>query len=182
MATSATGGYLNETETAFNVDHFFHDLIMGLTGIDKTLVRPRWQPAPPVMPLSSVGWCGFGVTTLNSDDSAYLKESSLGDSASLIRYERYSLLCSFYGLGASNNARKMRDSLEIGQNREVLFLNGLGYVTCTPSTHAPELINDVWYDRYDIEFQFVREISKSYNVLSIIQANVGSEISIISNS
>ena len=182
MSTSATGGYLIESETALDVKRFFHDLIMNITGIDKTLVRPRWQPNQPIIPSSGTNWCGFGITILESDDSAYLKENSLGDSASLIRHEKYSLFCSFYGTLASENIRKMRDGLQIGQNREVLFLNNFGYVSCTPSTHAPELINDIWHDRYDIEFQFAREVHKDYNVLSILHANVGSEIDIVSNS
>ena len=182
MSTSATGGYLIESETTLDVKHFFHDLIMNITGIDKTLVRPRWQRNQPIMPSSGTNWCGFGITTLESDDSAYVKENDLGTLATLVRHERHSLFCSFYGTLASENIKKMRDGLQIGQNREVLFLNNFGYVSCTPSTHAPELINDIWHDRYDIEFQFAREVHKDYNVLSILQANVGSEIDIVTNS
>lgn len=167
MADSSTGGYLVSTETAFNVEHFFHDLIMGLTGIDKTLVRPRWQPNAPVMPTSNTDWCAFGVTELLSDDTAYLSKNAV-NTADIIRHERYSVLCSFYGSNARDNIRKIRGGLEIGQNREVLFNNNFGYTTCSIATHSPELINDIWNDRYDIEFQFAREVIKAYNILDII--------------
>lgn len=170
MADSSTGGYLVSTETAFNVDHFFHDLIMNLTGLTKTFVRPRWQPNAPVMPASNTDWCAFGVTELESDDTAYVDKNAI-NTADLIRHERYSVLCSFYGANSRDYLRKMRDGLEIGQNREVLFLNNFGYVTCTPATHAPELINDIWNDRYDCEFQFARMITKSYNIKDIKYAS-----------
>lgn len=166
MTDSSTGGYLVPTETAFNVEHFFHDLIMGLTGIDKTLVRPRWQPNAPVMPTSNTDWCAFGVTELESDDTACSIKTLTG--SNLVRHEKYSLLCSFYGSNARDNIRKIRGGLEIGQNREVLFNNNFGYTTCSIATHAPELINDIWNDRYDIEFQFAREVIKAYNILDII--------------
>lgn len=171
MADSSTGGYLAGTETAFNAEHFFHDLIMNLTGLNKTLVRPRWQPNAPVMPASNTDWCAFGVTELESDDTAYVDKNAV-NTANLVRHERYSVLCSFYGSSARDYLRKMRDGLEIGQNREVLFLNNFGYVTCTPSTHAPELINDIWNDRYDIEFQFARMVTKSYTIKDIAYASV----------
>lgn len=180
--TSATGGYLVETETALNVDHFFHDLIMSLTGINKTLVRPRWQPNEPTMPSSGTDWIGFGVSDLDAPESAYVEENSTGLSANMKRHEYYAVLCSFYGTNAQTTMRKMRDGLQIGQNREVLFLNNFGYIGCEKAIHAPELINDVWFDRYDMTFQFAHEVSKSYNVQSILYANVGSEIDIISNS
>lgn len=180
--TSSSGGYLVETETAFNVERFFHDVIMNLTGIDKTLVRPRWQPNEPTMPASGTDWIGFGVSDLDVPESAYIEENSTGLSATMKRHERYAVLCSFYGINARSNLRKMRDGLQVGQNREVMFANSFGYVGCSAATHAPELINDVWHDRYDITFEFARELSKSYNIQSILYANVGSEIDIISNS
>lgn len=170
--TSATGGYLVETETALNVERFFHDVIMNLTGIDKTLVRPRWQPDEPTMPASGTDWVGFGVSDLDAPESGYIEENVAGTSATMKRQERYAVLCSFYGANARTNLRKMRDGLQVGQNREVLFANNFGYIGCSSATHAPELINDVWFDRYDITFEFVREASKAYNIQSITHASV----------
>lgn len=169
--TSATGGYLTGTETALNIEHFFHDLIMNLTGLDKTLVRPRWQPNPPVIPSSNTDWCGFGVEELAADDSAYVNKNTTL-TADLIRHEKYKLICSFYGANARDNCRKMRDGLEVGQNREVMSLANIGYINCSPARHAPELINDIWYDRYDIDFEFAREVAKTYNVEDIAYASV----------
>lgn len=170
MPNSSTGGYLIETETDLNIEYFFHDLIFGITEIDRTLIRARWQMIAPTIPPSSTNWCAFSVSSLDDDDTAYIKGGEI--SANLIRHERYSLMCSFYGIDARLNLRKMRDGLEVGQNREVLYSNGFGYITCTTSTRAPELINDVWHDRYDIVFEFAREVIKSYNILNITTANV----------
>lgn len=169
--TSATGGYLTGAETSFDPNHFFHDLIMNLTGIDKTLVRPRWQPNPPTMPSSNTNWCAFGVSELAGDDSAYLNKNTTA-TAKLERHEFYSVLCSFYGSNARDNARKMRDGLEIGQNREAMYLSNVGYKNCSSLTHAPENINDVWFDRYDITFEFARQSIKTYNIEDIAHASV----------
>lgn len=167
--SSATGGVLVETETALNLEHFFHDLIMGLTGINKTLVRPRWQPNAPTMPANSIDWIAFSISELEPDSTAYTVETLTA--SSLIRHEFYAVLCSFYGPNAQTNYRKIRDGLEIGQNRDPLFVNKMGYKTASKTTHAPELINDVWFDRYDATFEFAREVIKSYNILDIASVN-----------
>lgn len=167
--TSATGGVLVETETAFNVERFFHGVIMGLTGIDKTLIRPRWQPNAPIMPANNIDWIAFGVSELNHDATAYTVETEID--SNLIRHESYAVLCSFYGPNAQTNYRKMRDGLEIGQNRDSLFVNKMGYTTTSKTTHAPELVNDVWFDRYDAKFEFAREVIKSYNIFEIESAH-----------
>jgi hypothetical protein len=170
LADSSTGGYLVGTETALDINYFFHDLIMNLTALNKTLIRPRWQPNPPTMPASGTDWIAFGVQELEGDNSAYIQKKTVG--ADLIRHEFYAVLCSCYGVNGRDNARKLRDGLEIGQNREVMYTNNIGFITAGNIIHAPELINDVWYDRFDVELRFAREVKKAYNILDIAHASV----------
>jgi hypothetical protein len=52
---SRTAGYLGPRDTPQQLvdgawDDFLHDVIAGTTGLDPTLVRPRWQSEPPNIP------------------------------------------------------------------------------------------------------------------------------------
>jgi len=159
--SSATGGYLTAPNSSLNVEHFFHDLIVGLTGFDNKLVRPRWQSNTPIIPNIEVDWVAFGVTNETADDSAYVDENNL------IRHQELEIMCSFYGLNAVQNANNFRDCFQIGQNRETMFSNGFGFVGVSNIVRAPELLNERWFNRADITITVRQELKKDFNILTI---------------
>ncbi|MFT2520511.1 hypothetical protein ACMWQB_30330, partial [Escherichia coli] len=65
MNTSATGGYLVPAVASpplddDDLDNLLHDMIAGISGLPRAMVRPRWQPTVPKQPEPGVNWCAFG--------------------------------------------------------------------------------------------------------------------------
>src|SRR5690348_11528259 len=85
------------------------EMIAGVTGLDPTLVRPRWQPQPPTQPQASTLWCAFGITGYTPFD--YPQWSQDDTSGTQHRYERIDAMATFYGPQSSWYAGILRDGL-----------------------------------------------------------------------
>jgi hypothetical protein len=172
--TSATGGYLTQTSSSIDgqaLRRFLQSVIVGVTGLNATLVRPMWQQNPPPIPSIDVDWCGFAIMTQRHEKGAFHEQLNAGG-ATLLRHEELDLLCAFYGPNCLVNAGLLRDGLElIAQNREQLFLAGMGVNGFSDITHAPELVNDRFFDRADITMTIQREIRRSYDILHFVGAS-----------
>jgi hypothetical protein len=172
--SSATGGYLTQTSSSIDgqaLRRFLQSVIVGVTGLNATLVRPMWQQNPPPIPSIDVDWCGFAIMTQRPEKGAFHEQLDAGG-ATLLRHEELDLLCAFYGPNCLVNAGLLRDGLElIAQNREQLFLAGMGVNGFSDITHAPELVNDQFFDRADITMTIQREIRRSYDILHFVGAS-----------
>lgn len=172
--TSATGGYLTQTSSSIDglaLRRFLQSVIAGVTGLNATLVRPMWQQNPPPIPSIDVDWCGFAIVAQRPEKGAFHEQLDAGG-ATLLRHEELDLLCAFYGPNCLVNAGLLRDGLElIAQNREQLFLAGMGVNGFSDITHAPELVNDRFFDRADITMTIKREIRRSYDILHFVGAS-----------
>lgn len=173
--TSATGGYLLPS----NVAHVpvedlalvlvFQALVVGLTGLDGALVRPRWQPKPPNMPPIDASWVALGIFDQQRDTFAYVEHDGRGAGQDIVqRNELVEMLCSFYGPDAGKNAGLVSDGLMVAQNREVLQQNSMGLVSVGEIQAVPALINNQWYNRLDMKITVRREILRTYPVLNIL--------------
>ena len=169
--TSATGGYLAPTTPALpgnlTFQQFMQAVLVGITGLDGPLVRPRWQLNPPKQPQPDVDWMAFGISNKQADANGYLNVATSPTASTLSRHETFDVECSFYGPDADANAQRLREGLQISQNREVLFKNNMAFKGDGPIVAAPELVNDRWYHRRDITLTFARQIQSSYQILTI---------------
>lgn len=173
--TSATGGYLTSTPILEDqaLFDFMHDLITGITGMDPTLVRPRWQPEPPDLPDFNVNWCAFGITEGETEPgTAYVVHQ---DSPQILdqlqRHETLDVFASFYGPNASSLAKTLRDGLQVAQNREILQLASMGLVSTGDVVTAPELIKERWLYRVDLSVKIRRQIVRTFTVLDLASAS-----------
>lgn len=164
MTTSATGGYLT-TPLPDNVAlrRFLQGMIVGISGLAATLVRPRWQKNPPPMPSVETNWCAFGISRRVPEAGAYIAPEVV--SAKVVRHEAVEVACSFYGPRSEDYAEAFREGLQVSQNREPLLLACMGLASVGPSVHVPELHNQEWYDRTDMSFTVNRETGKVYEIL-----------------
>lgn len=171
---SSTGGYLAPIAPVPIEDSDLEDalqaMVVGITGLDPTLVRPRWQPDPPPTPDQSVNWCAIGITESKPDDNAALIHHPDGDGYDeLQRHEELSILASFYGPNASATAKRMRAGLWIEQNREAMQTAGMGLVDVSPIVYAPELLNEKWRHRVDLPITIRRIEVMTFPVLNILE-------------
>jgi len=181
MSTSATGGYLIPIATNAIEDEslrvFFQQIVSGITGINGTMVRPRWQVEPPNMPSFGTDWASIGVVKRQRDVNAYVKHVSRNDTNGnnigtdfVHRTEVLDILCSFYGPNCESKSELLAMGLEVDQNREIMQQLGYGLICVEDAVMLADLQNDRWLTRIDLPFQMRRAQLYQYPVLDIIAA------------
>lgn len=174
---STTPGYLRPTTTSppledTELDAVFQQMIVGLTGLPGNLVRPRWQSTVPKQPEAAVNWCAVGVMNFESDANPVMTHDAGGEGSDTFqRHEILTVLASFYGPAASANASLARDGIFVSQNNAMLGTYSMGLVNVGPKRTAPELVNQQWIRRYDLEIMVRRQIVRTYNVRNILSAD-----------
>lgn len=175
--TSATGGYLSPvapSSAQFDaaLDAVIQQVVVGITGIAGSLVRPRWQPVVPKQPEPSVDWCAIGVSGIEPAD--YPAESHIGTgngSDTQQAWEGLGVLASFYGPNAMANASLLKRGLYVAQNREPLQAAGIDVVDAGTITAAPDLVSQQWIRRYDLPIRLRRKVETTYSILNIASAD-----------
>jgi len=181
--TSATGGYLlsvpqRPRPNSDDVERVLQQMVTALTGLPGDLVRPRWQPHPPAQPPVEVNWCALGVTQVEMDDYPQIVHQSPGTLPGAIgqdfmtRHGTVTLAVSFYGPDAEDYAGELRDSLYIPQNWEPLGVIGAKLYEVQDMTRNPELINNQWVDRADLNILLRRVTERRFAVFDLIGASV----------
>lgn len=155
--TSATGGALVPTATTSRerTEDVLHGLIVGLTGLPGSLLRPRWQSKTPTLPGPDVTWGAFGITSRDMPNFPQVVQLD-DDRAQVLVHETLQVLVSFYGPGAEDMAVLLRDALHVSQNREPLYRQGMAFVQAGSVISVPELVAMRWISRVDIPLTFRR--------------------------
>lgn len=184
MTDSATGGYLTPAPTpAPPQDRALYEVlqaaVVGITGLDGKLVRPRWQPEPSLVPEAATCWIALGVTEREADTfpfQGYFPGTSLEDPYQMQRHEEFTMLASVYDLGYSGEADEvaavLRDGLMVPQNNEALQAQRIVIVGDSDLAVAPTLFKTRWMYRVDLRCRFRRQITRDYPVLPIQTAGV----------
>lgn len=186
MTDSTTAGYLTPDANPAPLEDgsligFFQQVVVGLTGLDGSLVRPRWQTQLPTPPDNTVTWVAIGVTHRKGDTFAFEGHAPLlnnGNGSDVIqRQEELTVLCSIYGPAADSTAEMLREGLSVEQNRAVLSASGMNLVSVGEVGTIPVMLNTQWYYRVDVPVHIRREIIRTYPVLTLLssQGTVSSE-------
>lgn len=181
MNTSASGGPLQPAPDPAPLSGkpllvFLQNWIAPLSGLDGTLVRPRYQTEPSNIPDAGEAWMAFGfVGDEEADTFPYVTQSPDGLTTTLQRNEQMTLLCSFYDTGVSGLAdglsRLLRDNLAIAQNREPLLSQGFLLAYVGPRAPAPRTLSTRWLYRVDLPVVVRCEFRRKYEVLSVLSMN-----------
>lgn len=175
MATdSTTQGYLQPISVLPVNDRALEDIfgeaIAGITGLNRNDVRPREQPQPPNLPDQEKDWCAFGVTPIEQDTFAYVRQLPALESNGEGQVERDEILdvfISFYGANSHQFMSHCREGLSVQQNREFLWLQGIKLVGIGRPIKVPSLLKDRYVRRIDLSVQFTRRVVIRYAVRNI---------------
>jgi hypothetical protein len=172
--TSAATGYLFQNPSSIPTEDQLTDIlqtmVVALTGLDTTLVRPRWQPQPPTQPPPTTDWCAIGIMTYRSTDYPGFIQTVSGGSA--YRLEELEVLATFYGPNSDTHAANLRDGVYIDQNYRTLAAQGVKLREAGDILRMPEVINSQFISRSDLPLSFMRMISRDYPVETIASAQV----------
>lgn len=184
--TSATGGTLFPAlplpldDDA--LDAVLQQLVVDVTQLPGTMVRPRWQQAEalgpneiggvPKQPEPGVNWCALGVTEVEQDDGPWLVYDEVNNVEHYWDHETFSVLVSFYGPNAQSFARLLRAGLNVPQNTEELLPYAIRYLSCGPIRTMNELKNQQWIHRQDITLHFRRKVVMTFEVQNILISEI----------
>lgn len=174
--TSSTGGYLRPTSSlpidddALSV--LLHNLVVGVTNLSASLVRPRWQPQPPTMPDASVNWAAVGVVSTEPVGPWPSWVHNNNQTSTMLDQDELEVLATFYGPNSGSYAGLFQAGVRVQQNLEALLLAGFKLRVVRNSSHVPELVNTQYRGRSDVAFRLVREIDRVYAIKDIASAEV----------
>lgn len=185
-----TGELLPVTETHCeqdrDLDLIVGDFIAAVSGLDRSLVRRRWQIVPAKQPDREVNWCAASIT--DEDFDQYGAQELSGDGP-LVAHQHgtLSVLASFYGPDATLYARRFRQGVLICGNRAILFQNGMAILDMGRIVRVPSLVNQGWLPRSDLTFRLRLHEQRSYAIQSVltsdgtVQTHPGDDTIIIAN-
>lgn len=171
--TSATGGYLQQVAgplEGLDLRRFIGTVLVGVSGFEPELVRPAWQQNPPPVPNIDTNWMAFGITARRADNDPYQVEKDDGQRTLMLRHEELDIMLAFYGPDCLQKAAEVREGFELTQNTESLLLAGMAYIDLSDIIHAPELVNDRYFDRADTTLTIRREVRREYRILNFVSA------------
>lgn len=171
--TSATGGYLQQVAgplEGLDLRRFIGTVLVGVSGFEPEMVRPAWQQNPPPVPSIDTNWMAFGITARRADNDPYQVEKDDGQRTLMLRHEELDIMLAFYGPDCLQKAAEVREGFELTQNTESLLLAGMAYIDLSDIIHAPELVNDRYFDRADTTLTIRREVRREYRILNFVSA------------
>lgn len=171
--TSATGGYLTQVAgplEGLDLRRFIGAVLVGVSGFAPEMVRPAWQQNPPPVPGIDVNWMAFGITARRADNDPYQVEKDDGQRTLMLRHEELDIMLAFYGPDCLQKAAEVREGFELTQNTESLLLAGMAFIDLSDIVHAPELVNDRYFDRADTTLTIRREVRREYRILNFVSA------------
>ena len=151
-----------------DLDLIFGDWVSQVTGLPRNLCRRRWQESAPTQPPRDTDWCAVGVTQLEPDQNT--QAGFVDDDYTVRIHETISVLFSFYGLNATQNAMTMRMGLTIDYNRGLLTNNGLVFLRSSPPVRVPAIINQLTLMRTDVNVQFRRQEKRMFPIKSVLSS------------
>jgi hypothetical protein len=182
VTDSSTGGYLIPASIPAPLQdqplyETLQSAVVGITGLDGTLVRPRWQPEPNLIPPAGTCWIAIGVTDREADVFPFFGFFPDGTTNyQMQRNEEFTMLASIYDLGYSGEADTvaavLRDGIMVPQNNDALAANGIYVVGDADLAVAPSLFKVRWMYRVDLKIRFRRQITRQYSVDAIGEVNV----------
>lgn len=163
-----TNGELNDEVLA----DMLQQMVSGITGLDPTLVFPRWQPEPPNQPAFDKSWAAIGPNEGESRTRDVFPaqfhvtfQDDQGDDVVaevVVRNQILAMLATFYGPGAEQNAELLAMGLGLEQNLYMLQLNGCALVEVQNSVTVPEKVKQRWLMRVDLPFRLRRQQIYTY--------------------
>lgn len=149
---------------------FLQTVFVGVSGLNGTLVRPKWQEEPPKQPDIKTNWMALGIDIAAPDANSYVDVDE-DDATVSQRHEALEVGCSIYGPDALEIYGLLRDGFQLQPNLEGLKTANMGFVEISPARRIPDLVHQRWMNRIQTSVFFRREIQRVYPILTFLSAS-----------
>lgn len=170
---SSTGGYILPAPPAplpsnLTFKQFLQTAFVGISGLDPTLVRPKWEINPAKQPDVGINWLAIGIGTKRSNYNIYNGSAVVNSQIVNVssRHEDIEVKCSFYGPNSDDYVDVVVDGFQIQQNLEALATAFMGFVYTSEAIRVPDFVNERWIDRYEMSVFLRRERLRTYPILT----------------
>ncbi|MEN0630623.1 hypothetical protein AAIG33_24920 [Phytobacter ursingii] len=145
--------------------------IRGITGLDASVVLPRWTDPQQQIHKSGITWCEFGIAI--SDPEDFPADVQVDEQSQQWVWEKVNIICCFYGPQGNAMASRFRAGMFVEQNNTALrSASGLSFLDAGKIFNLPVLINNQWVRRYDLTVTLSRKNIRTFNIKTIQSAPV----------
>ena len=153
------------------LEDFYHDVLVGLTGLPNNLVRPKFIQEPSQQPGFEVNWMTFSLLQTSADSQHY--EGHAPDDEGTTTIERDRIITArhtFYGPNMTQYAERLRTMLSLSQNRDQLIGAGFGWISTGDLIPLPALIKERWVHKCEILVRYRFRAATLFRVLNLLSA------------
>ncbi len=176
MPDSSTSGYLVPTGGApaedANLEAIVQRMVVGLTGLPGSMVRPSWQVNVPQQPEPATNWVSIQIQSITPDDNPAVVHDPVAQTDTLYRHVEIEVLLSFYGITGQQYASQARDGFWLTQNNDMLKAVNMAFVGAAPIRSVPEFFNNQWIRRFDFLITLRRQVVRTYSILNLVSATI----------
>ncbi len=138
---------VTSSQSEIQVQNVLHTLLVGLSGLDKTLVRPAYQPKPPKTPDLDVTWCAFDISD-DTEDAAQMIQGV--DQAQIHTEDVLSVRITVYGPGSRDLCKQIKRGLHVPDNLVWLRRHHMALVSIGTIVRLAEEHGGTWLARSDL--------------------------------
>lgn len=155
------------------VTQFIQSVLVGLSGLPGTMVRPKWQAEPPKNPPGiDESWISFGINLGIQNNDPYIATSPTDNTAIVSqRQQALDVGISIYGPLALEIFGIIRDGWHIPQNTQALTAANMGFTSMAPARSIPDLQNGRFYNRVETSVVLQQQVNRTYKVPTILSAS-----------
>ncbi len=165
--------YTEPVPRGLTLEQFIQQLLVGITGIEGSFVRPIWQIEEPNQPTIDKNWISYGIISSQPDANAWVATKETEDEEVVVESQRHELLnisLNIYGPLAFETAGIIRDGFQIPTNLQALVYAKMGFVEVGTAQRSPDLMGGRWVQRFNMSLFLRRQIVRTYPIPTLISA------------
>lgn len=176
--SSMSGGYLTEVKAPIEgkeLQRFIQQFLMGVSGLPGSLVRPAYQQEPAAWPDVDTDWLAFWEkdrTTTGYVTEIIAQEVIKPHKHKTVSHVEMSIQLAAYGPMAASIISRIRDGIQLSQNRDVLHTKGFAVVNLQSLGFIGDQTPDNEYlNRWDGVLTLRREEVREFDISTFLGAD-----------
>lgn len=180
--SSQTGGYLRPIPSSpaplerKALGKVFVDLVDGLTGIDRDLIRVTWPGEQTTIPKIGDTWCGIAISPREIGAPQFTPQPDGDGGLGTVRLtydQTLEVRFQFFDAGQDGGALELANLFQAGlmiqQNLEPLLAQGMAWAWPNVDlVQIPAVLMERWKIQVDVPLTVRRQVDRDYPIRNIV--------------